>query len=330
MACGAPFLANSFSAVLSPLRLLVAIGARPSFWDIYLLSRLFIAALLTFLFARRIGIGFAGSIIAAIIFTLSGHFILEVNMPDLDVQIWLPGLLLAAEELLQKPTYRAFIATALLVALIILSGMPESAFFVFLLAGSYFLVRLWIWPCARREGQSPRWKQLIRFGAAGITGLLISLPLVLPFLEYLRHSFNPRAPGVGSFYININTAASLIMPRFFGHVQQTWTGVSSFFMLPYIGAASLLHEEKDVLHADNVRECAGQLGDVRNAAGAVAHTRCLDDDVDGRRNLCADGLFTQLHFAQRVHRSGSLAEQHCGNTLAPRPEHLPRNQSPYA
>ena len=117
---GAPFLANMFSAAFSPMRLLVAAIGRPAFWDLYLLSRLVLAAFLAFLFARSIEIGFAGSMVAAIIFGLSGHFILEVNMPDLDAQIWLPALLLAVDKQLQKPSYRRFAITALLVALIIL------------------------------------------------------------------------------------------------------------------------------------------------------------------------------------------------------------------
>jgi Bacterial membrane protein YfhO len=238
--CGAPFLANSFSAALSPLRLLVAVGERPFFWDLYLLARLLIAGFLTFLFARRIGMCFAGSMIAAIIFMFSGHFVLEMNMPDADAQIWLPGLLLAVEELLNRPSYRVFVGTAALVALIILSGMPESAFFVFFLSGVYFVVRMLILPSAVLAGKASRWKHLMTFGGASVAGLLLSLPLVLPFLEYLRYAFNPRAPGVGAVHVDVSTAASLIMPRFFGHLHQTWTGVSSFSILPYAGAASIL------------------------------------------------------------------------------------------
>jgi membrane protein YfhO len=238
--CGAPFLANSFSAALSPLRLLMAITERPPWGDLYLLSRLFIAGFLTFLFARRIGICFAGSIIASIIFMLSGHFVLEINMPDPDVQIWLPGLLLAVEELSSRPSYAVFTTTAVLIAVIILSGMPESALFVFFLSGLYFLVRMLILPRPLPEEKSTRWKDLVTFGGAGVAGLLISLPLVLPFLEYLHYAFNPRAPGVGTVHVDLSTAASLLMPRFFGHLHETWTGVSSFSILPYVGAASIL------------------------------------------------------------------------------------------
>lgn len=237
---GAPFLANMFSAVLSPLRLLIAAVETPVFWDLYLLFRLFLAAFFTFLFARRIEIGFVGAMVAGISFGLSGQFILGINMPDLDVQILLPALLLVADELLQNPSYGRFTLTALLVALIILGGMPESALFVFLLTGLYFLVRGW--PSGQVD--STRWvafvKPVLSFAGAGIVGLLIALPLVLPFLEYLQHAFNPRAPGVGSLHLDINTAVSIIMPGFFGHLHQTWTGVSSFLILPYVGATCFL------------------------------------------------------------------------------------------
>ena len=237
-----------FSAVLSPLRLLIAAVERPFFWDLYLLFRLFLAAFLTFLFARRVEIGFVGSMVAGIVFALSGHFILGINMPDLDVQILLPALLLAADGLLQQPSHGRFTLTALLVALIILAGMPESALFVFLLTSLYFLVRGW--PSGQVD--STRWptfaKPVVSFAGAGIVGLLIGLPLVLPFLEYLQHAFNPRAPGVGALHLDINTAVSIIMPGFFGHLHQTWTGVSSFSILPYVGATCCLLALAAVCH----------------------------------------------------------------------------------
>lgn len=238
--CGAPFLANMASAVLSPIRLLVAAVERPGFWDLFLLSRLFIAALLTFLFARSIEIGPVGSLVAGVVFGLSGHFVFYVNMADLDVQILLPALLLAAERISQKPSYRMFVGTTFLVALIILGGMPESALFMFLFVGLYILVRAWTLSPADQQRWPHLGKHVMTLAAAGILGLLMSLPLVLPFLEYLHHAFNPRSPGVGFTYVDLNTAVTLILPRFFGHLHRTWTGVNSFSILPYVGAACCL------------------------------------------------------------------------------------------
>ncbi len=240
VACGAPFLGNMFSAALSPLRLLLASVDRPGFWDLYLLFRLFCAAFLTYWFALSIGLSFAASLIAGIIFALCGHFVLYVNMPDMDVQMWLPALLLIADKLLEKPNYRTFFAGSLLIALITLAGMPESAFFLFFFGGLYFLVRAW------QSGlvQQRQWRLLLSrlggFIAAGLAGLAISMPQVLPFLEYLRYAFSPRAPGTGSGYLNANTAISLILPRFFGHLYQEWTGVGPFSILPYVGSVCAL------------------------------------------------------------------------------------------
>jgi Bacterial membrane protein YfhO len=237
---GAPLLANMAPAVLSPMRLIVASVEKPAFWDFYLLLRLFLAAFFTYLFAREVGIGFTGSLVAGIAFSLSGHFIYYINMADLDAQIWLPALLLATHKLAEKPTYRKFAITAVLIALIILGGMPESAFFIFLLATLYLLFCLWnLAPAEQREKLWWR-RPLIGFVAAGIVGLLISLPQVLPFVEYLRNAFNPRAPGVGMRYISAGTAPSLLMPSFFGHVHDTWNGVDSYHMLPYIGSVCCL------------------------------------------------------------------------------------------
>jgi len=234
---GAPLLANMASAPLSPMRLIVASVEKPAFWDFYFLLRLFLAALFTYLFAREVGIGFTGSLVAGIAFGLSGHFIFYISMADLDAQIWLPALLLATHKLAEKPTYRKFAITAVLIALIILAGMPESAFFIFLLATLYLLFCLWnLAPAEQREKLWWR-RPLIGFVAAGVVGLLISLPQVLPFLEYLRTAFNPRAPGVGMHYISAVTAPSLLMRR---HLHDTWKGVDSFHILPYIGSVCCL------------------------------------------------------------------------------------------
>jgi Bacterial membrane protein YfhO len=237
---GAPLLANMASAVLSPMRVILASVEKPAFWDFYILLRLFLAAFFTYLFAREIGIGFTGSLVAAIAYSLSGHFIYFINMADLDAQIWLPALLLVTHKLAERVTYRKFAITAFLIALIILTGMPESALFIFVLATLYLFFRLW--KLAPAEQREKLWWRTPQIGlvAAGVVGLLISLPQVLPFLEYLRNAFNPRAPGVGMRYIWAGTAPTLFMPTFFGHLYAFWNGVDPLKMLPYIGTVCLL------------------------------------------------------------------------------------------
>jgi Bacterial membrane protein YfhO len=237
---GAPLLANMAPAVLSPMRLVLAGIEKPAFWDFYLLLRLFVAAFFTYLFARDVGIGFTGSLVAGIAFGLCGHFIYFINMADLDAQMWLPAFLLATHKLAETPTYRKFAITAVLVALIILAGMPESAFFIFLLATLYLLFYLWRFAPMERPEKLGWRKPLVGFVAAGFAGFLISLPQVLPFVELLRNAFNPRAPGVGMGYISARTAPSLFMPTFFGHVHDTWNAVDSYHILPYIGAVCCL------------------------------------------------------------------------------------------
>jgi len=240
MGCGTPLLANMASAALFPLRLLLAASQTPAVWDFYLLLRLFLAAFFTFLLARALGIGLAGSLIAGIAFSLCGHLVLYVNMTDLDVQIVLPALLLAVDRLALKPNYRTFVVTVFVAALVILGGMPASALFIFFFVGLYFLVRAW----PLRSVEQPRWphlaKQVTCLAAAGTLGLLISLPLILPFLEYLQHAFHPRG-GVGLVHSPIQTAISLVIPHFFfGTLHKTWLGISSFAILPYVGCACSL------------------------------------------------------------------------------------------
>jgi hypothetical protein len=237
---GAPFLANMMSAALSPMRILLAEMNRPAFWDFFLLCRLFVAALFTFLFARSIDISVDGSLIAAVMFALSGHFIYYINMPDLDAQIWLPALALAALKLLQNTRYPSFLLTVALTALIVLAGMPESAFYIFLFTGAFAFAYI----ASVDTGDGRLWLQLtkgtINLAGAGLMGVLISMPVVLPFLEYLKYAFNPRAPGVGLIYQPSTAAISLLLPHFFGPLYATWNGINSAILLPYIGSVGCL------------------------------------------------------------------------------------------
>lgn len=237
---GAPFLANMMSAALSPMRLLLAAINRPAFWDFFLLFRLFVAAFFTFLFARSIGIGVNGGLVAAMIFALSGHFIYYVNMPDLDAQIWLPALALTALKLLQNARYRYFLLTIALTALIVLAGMPESAFYIFLFIGAFAFAYIASVHTGDRRPWLQHTKGMIYLAGAGTIGVFISMPAVLPFLEYLKYAFNPRAPGVGLIYQPANTAISVLLPRFFGQLYATWSGTNSAFLLPYIGSVGCL------------------------------------------------------------------------------------------
>ena len=68
-----------------------------------------------------------------------------------------------------------------------------------------------------------------------------------------------------------------------------------------LGDAGLL-EGEDVLHDDDVALHALDLGDAGDLARAVPQARLVHDEVDGRRDLLADGAHRQVHAGHQHHR----------------------------
>ena len=64
----------------------------------------------------------------------------------------------------------------------------------------------------------------------------------------------------------------------------------------------LLLEQEDVLEDDLVAFHALHFGDVGDLARAVAHAALLDDHVDRRADLLADGAHGQVHAGHQHHR----------------------------
>src|SRR3954471_13564351 len=63
-----------------------------------------------------------------------------------------------------------------------------------------------------------------------------------------------------------------------------------------------LLEHEHILHDDDITLHPLDLGDVHDLAGAVLETRLLDDEVDRRRDLLADGPQRQVGAGHEEHR----------------------------
>ena len=182
---GVPLLANMQWGALDPqvlfLVLLEAWGGERLFdlglaWSAVL--RLALAALGTFLYARARGIPIAGAALAGAGYALSGSLALWLGFSLSHVSPFLPWVLLGVEGLGRPDRrVRSFTTAALALALAILGGHPEVAFFVGFGAGVLALV------VHRRD---PRARVLSLLALA--TGTLLAAPALVPFVEYLRHS----------------------------------------------------------------------------------------------------------------------------------------------
>ncbi|RTL37564.1 MAG: hypothetical protein EKK48_23020 [Candidatus Melainabacteria bacterium] len=190
---GAPLLANMQSQPFNPLVLIACLAPSPRTDDLFVLARLLLAGVLTNLYLRRL-IGAYGSIFGAISFMLTGYMIMFLNMPEISVSMWMPGLFLGLELLAESISFNRVILSGFFTAMILLGGMPEVAFLELFIGGIYLLIRV----LTLKTGWKTRNRFFLAYALSCIIGLGLAAPQILPFLEYIRESFNSHAGTIGS------------------------------------------------------------------------------------------------------------------------------------
>lgn len=188
-AYGTPLAANMQSQPFYPLTILLSLHVTPFTYNLYVLARLLIAGLFAYAYLR-LYVSFIPSITGAIAAMLSGYYIFYVTMPHLSVDILIPAAFYAGECLLRRRTYTAFLAFTAVLFLVIVGGMPESSLLLLVFVYSYLVARI----LSDRELRSLWIPLTARIGGASVAGLGLSSVLLIPFLEFMRHSYNTHDP----------------------------------------------------------------------------------------------------------------------------------------
>lgn len=234
--CGTPLLANMISSPFYPLKVLLYVLPEEEAWDIFFLVRIFVAALFAYLFLRLLGMDFLPAILGGTIFSFTGYFMLYINMMQVNVDILIPALLYFLELLARRGWRRDFLGVAGVVWLSLLGGMPQSAFFLLLFGFFYFLVRVLL---LRKERGEPRFlfHQAARYLGAHVLGFGISLPVLLPFLEYWREGYTLHVEGRGLTFYPPLTAVTVLDPFYYESITAPHSYSTLF---PYLGVIAFL------------------------------------------------------------------------------------------
>ncbi len=200
---GSPFLATMQSAVLYPINLfLLAVPFERTFvWSAIL--RLWIAGMLTFLLARRSGLSILAALVAGVAFMLCGFLSAWLGHPHTNVAVWLPGLILAGEMILEpRPPGGARYGAgllALLVAVQFTGGHIETSVDILFGFAVYVLVR---WRQLRPAPSAPGGKlgPLSLLVAGLVLGTALAAVQLLPFLEWLPLSKEAHDRAVGASF----------------------------------------------------------------------------------------------------------------------------------
>lgn len=240
IATGVPLAGDMISSVFFPINFVAYIAPIQFIWsaiDFILLLRLFLAGFFTYCFMREIRLSKTGSFVSACAFMLNGYLILYINMSHLNVEVLIPALLYFIERLFKNQNMIYCIYSSLFIALSIIGGMPESAFFSFFFVGLYYLFRVYKeyrlnW---QRTSRSLSWLFI-----AFILGVLLSSFVTIPFIEYLRHSWNFHVESLGTYHYRFSfDTISLVVRYFFGSIKGIWNGTEVYEILPYIGIMPL-------------------------------------------------------------------------------------------
>ena len=186
---GTPLAANQQSQPFYPLTLAVLLHIGPRTYNWFLLTRLLVAGIASY-FYLRLYVSFWPAITGGVTSMLAGYYLLLLTIPHLSVEVLLPAALLGSEYLLRKCSYRSLVWFAIVLLLVFLGGMPESALLLFTLLYAYLFFRI-VSDVDMRAG----WPRLIvRVAAATCAGLGLAAFFVLPFVELMRRSFNTHQP----------------------------------------------------------------------------------------------------------------------------------------
>lgn len=239
---GAPLIGDFSSAFFYPINLILFSlpqSTLPFALDMSILFKLLIAGFFTYCFMRELSVSKTGSLASALIFMFNGYFIFYINMAHLNTEVLIPVLFFSLEKLVKKQDFKYTILAAVVVALIIFGGMPESILFALSIGGLYYLFRMIV--LNRSDFQIKKLIKpfLLLICVMGI-GILIAAPQIIPFVEFLGNSFSAHPTGVGLSGGTFSyDSITLLIPYFFGIIWSTWSGLNLHYSLLFIGVAAV-------------------------------------------------------------------------------------------
>ena len=240
---GAPFLANGQHSAYYPFSILFYFLPLTLAYGWFTVSQLFLAGAFMYVFTRVLGMGRLASLTAAIIYQLSGFYIVSVVFTMIiAAAAWLPLLLAAIELIIQqksimgRPSTIPWIALgAIALACQIMAGHIEITYYTLLIMALYALWRLLIRPRTtdhRRQTAAGSWRLAVsdwlKFARRPVGALIVMVLLgvgmsaiqLLPYVEILPQNFRVGSATfdqVRSWALPPRHVLAMLMPNFFGN-----------------------------------------------------------------------------------------------------------------
>lgn len=188
---GTPMVGNYSTRVFFPFQMLLDLSP-VAFWDFLFLMRLWIAGVFTVLFLTRAGISRTAAAFGGVAYMLSGALVWFINLEQYaNVAMVVPIWFLAVELFTAGPSGRRSAWIALTVALMLLAGQPEIAFYALVSGGLYGIIRF----ASTAATTTSRWRA-ITWGTLGVVlGFVVAATQLLPFATHLLNSLHLHPAG---------------------------------------------------------------------------------------------------------------------------------------
>ncbi len=227
---GTPLFAQLHAGVLDPLNWIYLLATTSRALTIAQQASFMIALLSTFGYGRSLGLGRRASIIAAIIYALSGFAVARTIYPGLlHIHATTPLVLCFVERLFQKGERRYVVGGSLVIAWQIFAAHPQPFLYSSLLAASYALFCALLRSSAT-DRHSFHARFLLQCAVMFAAGLALSAVQWLPAWEFARQSVRQRVPYefFALFSLHPLTLLSTLFPFFHGQGK-------GIYQLPFWG-----------------------------------------------------------------------------------------------
>jgi hypothetical protein len=228
---GSPLLGEMQSAALFPLTLLFAL---PSGLLWFHMTLELIAGVSTYFLARRLSVPVLFATVAGLLFALNGTFGWLGNAV-LNPVAFLPMLVLGIEMIYDAAAKggprKGWYVAAIALALSLYAGFPEVAYLDGLFCLGWAIVRLFSLEKPARLSAG------LRVVLAGFVGLILSLPVLVPFDDFLKVGYVAKHSGGADSlaHLPIHAMSMFIDPYIYGGIfsnpnaYSAWGGIGGYF-----------------------------------------------------------------------------------------------------
>ncbi len=240
MLSGMPFLATLHSAGLYPLNFVYLFLSDSTAWTMFIFLQIFLSGFFMYLFLRELGIHKYAAIFGGLVFSFSGYMIAWLEFATGgQAGLWLPLLLLFEFRLVKKENIKYIFPISLTFFLIFTAGDFQVPFYITVI---YLLFGIYLTDIRRFNRK--KFLNFINVIIGFASGILISLPQLLPTLELYMNSIRQDDPYISAYYFGLmewKKVVNFIWPDFFGNVvtRNYWANYGYHEYLAFTGVVSI-------------------------------------------------------------------------------------------